>query len=379
MKDVVILFLSGVMMFCCTTKNSSEAKFDKPDEEFREYEIKYAKGFTIQTTENYKIITVFNPWDPPDTLSTYCIFDTNCFQETGCDFPVKLPLDRIACLASTNIAMINLLGESSKISACSDAKLICDSALYQSYLEGSVVDLGSTHLINAEMIIDHSPDLVLKYIYGAKEAADEKLIEAGLSVAYNLEFMESHPLGRAEWIKFVAAFFNKDELADSIFSNIENEYIKLVDLSSMQKNRPTVLDGSSYKGVWYTAGGNSYSAKLYADAGAEYYWRSDSNKGSIPVSFETIIDKQSDADYWFGPSTGTREDLLKIDKRYIKLKPFREGSVYFFGKKVNPHGGLDYFESGVTRPDIILKDLIWVFHPELLDSNYDPVYLEKMK
>jgi iron complex transport system substrate-binding protein len=275
--------------------------------------------------------------------------------------------------------MINLLGESSKISACSDAKLICDSELYQSYLEGSVVDLGSTHLINAEMIIDHSPDLVLKYIYGAKEAADEKLIEAGLSVAYNLEFMESHPLGRAEWIKFVAAFFNKDELADSIFSNIENEYIKLVDLSSMQKNRPTVLDGSSYKGVWYTAGGNSYSAKLYADAGAEYYWRSDSNKGSIPVSFETIIDKQSDADYWFGPSTGTREDLLKIDKRYIKLKPFREGSVYFFGKKVNPHGGLDYFESGVTRPDIILKDLIWVFHPELLDSNYDPVYLEKMK
>jgi len=239
--------------------------------------------------------------------------------------------------------------------------------------------LGNTHLVNAEMIINHSPDIVMKYIYGSKETVDDKIIKAALPVAFNLEFMENHPLGRAEWIKFVAAFFEKDEMADSIFSSIEKEYRRLVKLSSEEKVKPTVLDGSSYKGVWYAAGGQSYSAKMYADAGAEYYWRTDSNKGSIPVSFEFVIDKQAEADYWFGPSTGKRKELLNIDSRYTKLKSFREGNVYFFGKRVNPNGGLDYFESGVTRPDKVLKDLIWVFHPELLDSNFDPYYLKKME
>jgi iron complex transport system substrate-binding protein len=275
--------------------------------------------------------------------------------------------------------MINLIGEGRKIAASSDAGLIYDSVLYNRFLDGSLEDLGSTHLINAEMVINHSPDIVMKYIYGSKELVDEKIIEAGYPIAYNLEFMEDHPLGRAEWIKFVAAFFDREDLADSMFNSIENEYNRLVQLCAGQKFKPTVLDGSGYKGVWYAAGGKSYSARMYADAGASYYWQTDSSKGSIPISFEVIIDKQAEADYWIGPSTGNRGELLSIDSRYTQIKAFREGNVFFFGKRVNPNGGMDYFESGVVRPDLVLKDLIRVFHPDLLDSNYDPVYLQRMK
>jgi iron complex transport system substrate-binding protein len=275
--------------------------------------------------------------------------------------------------------MINLIGEGNIISASSDAGLIYDSVLYNRFLNESIVDLGNTHMINAEMVINHSPDLVVKYIYGSKELVDVKIIEAGYPIAFNLEFMEDHPLGRAEWIKFITAFFDKEDFADSIFNSIEKEYLRLVKLCDGQEIKPTVLDGSGYKGVWYAAGGESYSARMYADAGASYYWQTDSSKGSIPISFEIIIDKQAESDYWIGPSTGNRDELLSIDSRYTQLKAFREGNVFFFGKRVNPNGGMDYFESGVVRPDIVLKDLIWVFHPELLDSNYDPVYLQKMK
>jgi iron complex transport system substrate-binding protein len=380
MKSTTVLFLFFVLFAACSNSNTQSSSNSEQESKIcSKQEIKYAKGFEIHSYEEFKIITVFDPWNPPDTLASYCITNDKNIRFSECDFRIVIPLNRVVCLSSTSIAMMNLINEGKRITACSDSKLIYDSILYNRYLDGKIEDLGNTQIVNAEMVISHSPDIVMKYIYGTKEMVDEKIIEAAIPIAFNLEFMENHPLGRAEWIKFVGAFFEKDEMADSIFNSIEKEYRRLVKLCSEQEIKPTVLDGSSYKGVWYAAGGQSYSAKMYADAGAEYYWCSDSNKGSIPVSFEIIIDKQADADYWFGPSTGKREELLNIDSRYTKLKSFRNGNVFFFGKRVNPNGGLDYFESGVTRPDKVLKDLIWVFHPELLDSDFHPFYLEKMK
>jgi iron complex transport system substrate-binding protein len=379
MKSMAILFLLIGFLTACSNRNTQSTITDDEGSGICiKQEIKYAKGFDIYSFKNYKLIIVFDPWNPPDTLAAYCICSDKNLHAPGCEFHIVVPVNRVACLSSTNVAMMNLIDESAGITACSDAELIYDSLLYHRYLNGELVDLGNTQLVNAEMLIDHAPDIVMKYLYGTKEMVDEKIINAGLSVVFNLEFMENHPLGRAEWIKFVAAFFDKDLIADSVFSSIEAEYLRLADLCAERKEKPTVLDGSSYKGVWYTAGGQSYSAKMYADAGADYYWQSDSNKGSIPVSFETVIDKQANADYWLGPSTGNRKELLNIDGRYTKLKAFREGNVYFFGKRMNPNGGLDYFESGVARPDLVLKDLIWLFHPELLDPDFNTFYLEKI-
>lgn len=380
MKCFTTLFLLITLSIACSKNNRQVSSNDYQKSVFySEQVIKYANGFDIHSYKDHKIIIVFDPWNPPDTLATYCIYSNKHVNVPKADFQIKVPLNRVACLSSTSVAMMNLIREGNKITACSDAKLIYDSALFSRYLQGMIVDLGNTQLVNAEMLINHAPDIIMKYIYGSRELADEKMIEANLPIAFNLEFMESHPLGRAEWIKFVAAFFDKDEMADSIFGSIAKEYLRLTKLCSELKTKPTVLDGSSYKGVWYAAGGQSYSAKLYEDAGADYYWKTDSSRGSIPVSYEIIYDKQANADFWFGPSSGKRDELLNIDSRYTKLKSFRNGNVFFFGKRVNPNGGLDYFESGVARPDKVLKDLIWVFHPELLDSNFEPFYIEIVK
>ena len=343
--------------------------------------ISYAKGFTMETLENGTYIVVNNPWKENDTLATYFLTKKNYSTEDhkNTNFIIQIPVQNVVSLSSTFLGMFSLLGEEDRIIAASEARLIYDSLLYDRYIQGDLKDLGDAFHLNVEAIIGLRTGLVMKYIYGAKENADRKLIDAGIPVAYNLEFMESHPLGRAEWIKFVAAFVDKNIQADSIFNKIEGNYLKYSSLVKDIVDKPTVLDGSSYKGIWYAAGGQSFPARLYSDAGADYFWKSDSGTGSIPLSLEVIIENQADADFWIGPSSGSRAELLKIESRYALLKAFRNGNVYFFGKRVNPERGYDYYESGVVQPDILLHDLIWAFHPEVLDKSYIPVYLEKIK
>jgi len=343
-------------------------------------DLKYAEGFTMSEWKGNKYIVVKNPWRKGDTLAAYLIVrnaDTTGFPCRADVIVNRIP-ERLIVMSSAYLGMLKLLGEEKRVSACSNAKLIYDSLLYSRYKSGKLIDLGESLEMNAEAVVGSSPDLVMKYIYGSREMSDEKIIEAGIPVAYNLEFMEPHPLGRAEWIKFVAVFFGKELLADSIFREIEAEYTKLSARARQVVKKPDVLDGSSYKGVWYAAGGQSFPARLYADAGACYYWASDSTRGSIPLSFEVIIDKQADADFWIGPSSRSKTELLGIESRYSLFKAFRNGNVFHFSKRVNPNGGLDYFESGVVRPDILLADLIWVFHPDLLDSDYQPVYIGRI-
>ncbi len=382
MKLRLCLF-SFLFMISCSGRNRNDTvdTFNKVNTAKNNSEISHAKGFTITELNKGTLIYVFNPWKEGDTLASYYLVNDDIENRVneGVQFQVKVPVENIITLSSTYIGMFSVLDERNRIIATSNASLIYDSVLYQRYVKGELIDLGEATHPNVETILGQSPDLVMKYIQRGLEEADYKIMQAGIPIAYNLEYMEQHPLGRAEWIKFVAAFIGKTKIADSIFNAIEDEYLRLSYLAMNKANKPSVLDGSSYKGTWYAAGGRSYPATLYNDAGAEYYWRSDSSSGSIPLSLEVIIENQADADYWIGPSTGSRKELLQIESRYALFQAFQQGNVYFFGKRTNPHGGYDYYESGVVHPHLILKDLIWVFHPDLLDKEYELVYLEKIK
>lgn len=342
--------------------------------------VKYARGFEIKDYTSFKYVMVRNPWVKGEVLASYIIgnSDKHSLQDTA-DFFIGNHMDKIAVLSSSSVGMMCLLNVRDLITSASDPELIFDSILYNRYKSGSITDLGETNRFNVEYIIDNEPGLVFKYIYGAPETEDILLKNAGIPIAYNLEFMETHPLGRAEWIKFIAAFVGKDEVADSIFSEIENNYYRISGLAKKQQKKPSVLDGSMYNGVWYSAGGASYQATLYRDAGADYYWEGNDETGSNAVSFEVILENQLETDFWIGASTGSRNDLLNIESRYELLKPFRENTIYYYGERVNPQGGMDYFESGVARPDIVLKDLISVFHPDLVDSTYKTVYISRVK
>lgn len=366
---LIICILISLLFVNCSHKQGNTSGLSIKNLLLAENQIRYAKGFNLIRYPEYTKMIVFNPWKKNDTLASYLVSR----------HPDRVPVTSAAVLSSTSLGMFELLGASNKISACTDPKLIYDSVLYHRYLNGKLIDLGESIHPNIEAIIALSPGLVMKYIYESKDMADEKITNAGIPIAYNLEFMETTPLGRAEWIKFVAAFLDEDSKADSIFDAMEKSYLGLLGLAKKTIHKPTVLDGSCYKGVWYAAGGKSFPAKLYADAGADYYWKDNDNTGSFPLSFEVIIEKQANADFWIGPSTGNKKELLGIESRYSLLNAFQTGKVFHFGKRVNPNGGLDYYESGVVHPDILLKDLIRIFHPELLPSNYVPVYLQQVE
>ncbi len=342
--------------------------------------LSYANGFTIEEKKDYHFLTVFNPWNK-DTLATYLVLKDIISEKDlpEADFIVDLPVKKIACQSSTGIGLLSQLNSGKMISAATDPELIYDSLLYREYLKGNIIHLGKSINLNTEVVIEHNPDLLIKHIFGGKELIDTRIRDAGIPIVYHLEFMETHPLGRAEWIKFFAVFVNKSTLADSLFAMIEKTYQHYSSLAKKETIKPTVLDGSSYKGVWYAAGGHSFPSKLYADAGTDYFWKDNSQSGSISLSFESILENQIDADYWIGPSTGSKEELLKIESRYALLKSFRENNVFFYGKRTNPNGGLDYFESGIIRPDILLTDLLWVFHPHLLETDYNPVFIQRIE
>jgi len=235
--------------------------------------------------------------------------------------------------------------------------------------KGEVQNLGTSMVANHEKIFALSPDIIFKSGFNGIRSKDKVLLQSEIPVVYDIEWQETSPLARAEWIKFIGAFLGKDSLANALFENIETRYLAIKEKAQHLQERPKVLGGSNYKGTWYIPGGQSYIADLFRDAGAEYLWEKDTTTGSIPVSFEVVLERAANADYWIGVEADTRDQLLGEDSRYDHFAFYKSGNIYNNNKKVNAQGGNDYWETGIHRPDILLADLITIFHPELFPDR----------
>ncbi len=205
-----------------------------------------------------------------------------------------------------------------------------------------------------------------------------RLKQSGIPVIYNNEWTESSPLARAEWIKFVAAFYNKEQLADSIFNHINSEYAKYSTMTDSIHNKPTILVGGNFKGTWYIPGGKSYMGKLLADAGANYLYKNDPTEQSIPLNFETILLNFKDADIWLNAPTSSMQQLYAMDEKHRLFSSAKNNKVYSFYNRINTNGANDFWESAVTLPHIVLQDMIWALHPQLM-PNHTPTYIMHLK
>jgi len=189
----------------------------------------------------------------------------------------------------------------------------------------------------------------------------------GVPVVINAEYLEKHPLGRAEWIKFIALFFNKEHAADSIFNSIEQLYLQTKASADTVVNKPSVLSGIVYGDAWFMPGGRNYAAQLFADAGCNYLWNEDNSTGFLELDFESVYNKANEAELWIGVgSHGSLNSLGDSDHRYKKFRAFQNGNVYTYDARKGAKGGSVYLELGYLRPDIILQDLVKIAHPQLL-------------
>ncbi|MBW4506957.1 MAG: ABC transporter substrate-binding protein [Scytonematopsis contorta HA4267-MV1] len=344
--------------------------------------ITQAKGFTVEYHKNYKIITVKQPWKDAKAGFKYILVQcgTPAPQAPKDSQVITVPVNSVISLSTTHLPHIAKLEVVDKLIGVSDTKRVNTQEVAEKIKSGKIASVGSNSNVNVEKILELNPELITTYGTGnAQQDSYPKLLESGLKVAINAEYMENTPLGRSEWLKFTALFFNQEQKAEQIFSEVVKKYESVAKLAKSIKQRPTVFVGFNFKGTWYLPGGGSYAAKYLEDAGANYLWRDEKSSGSLPLSFEVVLERATNADFWVNLSQSwkTVKDLLKEDNRYGDFKAVKNNKLYNNNARVNENGGNDYWEGGISNPDVVLSDLIKIFHPEIL-PNHQLVYYRKI-
>ncbi len=342
--------------------------------------INYANGFTVEYKNNYKIVTGKNPWQDAKTSFKYVLVSCGTptpkgFKETQI---ITVPVNTVASLSTTHLPHLAKLGLVDKLVGVSNPKIVNTPEVVEKIKAGKISELGNNN-VNVERLLELNPDLVTTYGTGNPQTDNyPKLLEAGLKVAINAEYMENTPLGRSEWLKFTALFFNQEEKAEKIFSQISKNYQEIAAKTKAIKKRPKVFTGFNFKGTWYAPGCKSYIAQYLADAGAELLCV-DNVDGSIPLSFEDVFERAATADYWLNVSQSWQslKDVIREDSRYGDFQAVKKGNVYNNNARLNENGGNDYWEGGISNPDVILADLIKIFHPELL-PNHQLFFYQKL-
>lgn len=338
--------------------------------------VDYAQGFSIEYHNNYKILTVIQPWANAREAFTYALVQCGTpVPENLGNIPVfMVPIRSIVTMSTTYLTYLEQLGKLDTLIGVDDPTYIYNETVQKLAADGNIAIVGGGAgggLASVETLIELAPDVIMASASGyADYDAHPKLLEAGLPVVINGDYVESTPLGRAEWGKFIAAFFNLEAEAEAKFDEMVDRYMTLTNLTKSLKEKPTVFTNTDYQGSWYVPGGQSYAAILLQDAGADYLWSDIEGTGATPLSFEQVYERAISADFWlnvgFASDLGT---LLAMDERYADFNAINSQHVYNYVARVNTSGGSDYFESGIANPDVILADLIRIFHPDLLPDH----------
>lgn len=371
--------ITAFIFFSCKNHNTNQSNIEIGCDTVKNL---YAAGFRIIKHLSNTTIEIKNPWEHANNIVIkYILSNKAGFEDKACsNIFIKVPVHRVVCMSTTHIAFLDALGVLGTIKGISGSKLVSNHTIVNGLNRKELVDIGYEQQLNYEMLVSLKPDILFAYGVGSEVSGDiHKLRELGIPVVLVGEYLETHPLAKAEWIKFFAEFFNKQELAAKIFDTINYQYNTLKGISLKDSFKPSVIINLPWNGSWYVAGGKSYIAQLIEDAGGNYLWKSYKTRESFPIKFESVFHFSSAADIWINAGTATsKQDILSVDSRLSNLKPFKMDNVYNNNLRLNNYGGNDFWESGVMNPQIILKDLIKIFHDKLL-PDYKLYYYKNLQ
>ncbi|WP_456867414.1 ABC transporter substrate-binding protein [Galbibacter sp. BG1] len=383
-----ILFLTFILFWACkeTPKKNTQITNNivKQKEKFDALPIKYAKGFTIEKHEKITVVKVNAPWPSANKTFTYALisrenFKTITLDASKYDAVIPIPVKRMVATSTTHIPSIEALGIENTLIGFPGTDYISSKPIREKIEAGKVKDLGLNESLNTEVLINLEPDLVMGFTVEGENKTYENIINSGTPVVYNGDWVEATPLGKAEWIKFFGAFFNKQKAADSIFNNIAKSYNQAKELASKAHKTPSVLSGSMFKDIWYAPAGESWVAHFLKDANANYIWKDSFGSGSLSLNFESVLAKAKTTDYWIGPGQFTSYNQLQESNiHYTQFDAYKNKNIYTYSLTVGATGGLLYYELAPNRPDLVLKDIIHILHPEIL-SDYNPVFFKPLK
>lgn len=377
MKKLLFIFLIGILCSCKDQKSAQSVI----KTEGEKVNIENAEGFSIEKFEGYSLLKVKTPWPDAEKPLTYLLAEKNAEIPVNIEFDEKIevPVKSIVVTSTTHIPALEALNEENKLVGFPGLDYISSENTRSMISEGKVAELGQNEHLNTEVLINIDPDVVVGFAINGANKAFETVKKTGIPVIYNGDWMEKTPLGKAEWIKFFGALFGKEKEASKIFNNIKNGYLAAKQMAATSDNKPTVITGSMFKDQWYMPYGNSWQAQFFEDANADYLYSDTTGDGSLALSFESVLEKAKDAEFWI--STGqfkTYDELLEQSEHYRLFKAVEDKNVYSVSLAKGETGGTLFYELGPQRPDLVLKDLISIFHPELL-KDYEPVFYKPLK
>lgn len=370
------LAISILLASCSGNKKDNDGAANSQSSSIQKVVLKHLKGFTVSYSDGYTVVDVRDPFDTVKLLKRYILVDRSSSipKNLPKGLVVRVPVERSACFYGLTVSEMAHLGVVSTIVGVAEPQYVKDSTVKEGIRKGKIVDFGEVAQSNVERIIQANPEiLVVSPISGGTL---NKVEQIGIPLIFDCSYLENTPLARAEWIKFLALFFKKEALANQLFDSVEARYNRVSTIAQKATSRPTVFTEKKYGQVWYTPGGKSYMAKFFEDAGASYIWKDDQATGSLALSFESVLAKASNADYWILKTNTPFEYSCSRLKQefglYAEFKAFQNGNVFSCDTGRTP-----YYEDGFLEPDVVLTDLVYAFHPELL-KGYKPKYYKKL-
>jgi iron complex transport system substrate-binding protein len=340
--------------------------------------IRYAKGLAIRYYGDYTLVELTDPWDTTRLLQRYILAERN-HPLPEKDLPegalLRIPLQNVVVYSAVHASIIEELGEIDRIIGVCEPQYIPSQAIRERLNEGRIADLGMSTAPNVEKMIDIGAEYIIASPF--QNSSYGQVEKLGIPIIEGADYMETHPLGRAEWGRFYGLLFGKQAKADSLFRATEEHYLALRELTTTVDSRPDVFTEKRYGSSWYVPGNDSYLVCLFRDAGAEYVFEDIAGPASIPLSFETVLNRAIHTAFWL-IKYNQEEDMTYSDLRmeytpYENFDAFKRRKIYTCNT-----GKVPYYEETPIHPDYLLKDLIWIFHPDLL-PGYLPKYYRLMQ
>ena len=290
---------------------------------------------------------------------------------------VEIPIRSLFTSSTTQLPALEILGVVDSLTGVAQQAFVTTASVRALIDADQLVEFAATYAVDAEAVVAAQPDVLMTS--GFWDDAYDVIQSAGTAIVHNADWVESSPLGRAEWVKFISLFFNREAEAEAWFERVRDDYAAARALAAGVERRPTVHTGQVWGGVWYASGGQSYVARLLADAGADYVWADDASSGSMEHDIETQLAQAADAEFWLHAASwwGSIGAALAEDARYGEFASLRNGNIWNPTLATNEQGGNDFFESGSVRPDLVLRDLIAILHPDLL-PDHEFVYYQQV-
>ena len=347
-------------------------------------EVKYATGFSVRDSADVRLVEVGapNPQSATAPLRQGGKYHFALVHSDDAAVPegytkIRVPITNTICMTALQLSNFTILDAHDVVKGLTGTKNLFNEDILQRVKDGRIVKIGMEGNFDTEMVLAANPQVI--FISPSKRGGYDAIKETGITLVPHLGYQELDPLGQAEWMKFIGMFIGKEREANEVFAGIESRYQQLKSQTSSLKpeDRPTVTSGEMHYGNWHAVGGKNYLAQIFRDAGADYVINDEETSGEN-LEFEKMYALAANADYWrilnSFPGEFSYEALKAAEPRNELFKAFKERKVIYCNMKQQP-----YYEISPVQPDVLLKDFVAIFHPELVEPDYKPKYYKLLR